>query len=233
MSTICVYLCKNINMRIRYKNYIMDVDMSGAPTSVDISGVSVTAAAPAPAPAPASAPVPVSEPAPASAPVPVSEPAPASAPVPVSEPAPASAPEITPAQTAAAAPVTLTKELSDAVDGIVRDLSGLNVSNVTVADLIRFVPRLSSLVHTLQIRGSEKRELVMAAAHVLVSRVIPESHRESAHALVDTIFPPAIAAVIDVVAGRVTFEQAVQSAAVPVTVAVVQQGCLSRCLRKN
>lgn len=129
--------------------------------------------------------------------------APAPAPTPAPEPAPpASAP----------APPSLTKELSDAVDEIVRDLSG--ASSMSVGDLIRFVPRLSSLVHTLQIRGGEKRELVMAASHVLVDRVIGESGRPAAHALVDVVFPPAIAAVIDVVAGRVTFQQAATQAAV-------------------
>jgi hypothetical protein len=79
--------------------------------------------------------------------------------------------------------------------------------------LIRFVPRLASLVHNLQIRGTEKRDLVMAAAHVLVDRVIGASERPAAHMLVDVVFPPTIASVIDVVAGRVTFQQAVTDAA--------------------
>ena len=135
--------------------------------------------------------------------------------VPSPDPAPAPIP---PVQTQVAAPAeppvvvvpALTKELTDAIDGIVHDLSGAAVS---VGELIRFVPRLASLVHTLQIRGGEKRDLVMAAGHVLVDRVIGDSERPAAHALVDVVFPPAIACVIDVVAGRVTFQQAAVHAA--------------------
>jgi hypothetical protein len=132
--------------------------------------------------------------------------------------------------------------LADGVDGIVRDLSGVAVTEP--ASLLRFVPRLASLVHTLQVRGAEKHELVMTAAHVLVSRVIPEADRSRAHEMIDTIFPPAIAAVIDVVAGRVTFQQLATSAASaassPESVAVVAASTgncltqiLSACLRKN
>jgi hypothetical protein len=141
--------------------------------------------------------------------------------VPESDPTPAAVPDTNPPQTVAlpvAAPQTLTKELTDAVDGIVHDLSGLTVSGLSVGDLIRFVPRMASLVHTLQIRGSEKRALVMAAFHILVDRVIPEADRHTAHALVDVVFPPAIAAVIDVAAGRVTFGQTTVSAATTVAV---------------
>ena len=136
---------------------------------------------------------------------------------------------------------TLTKELTGAIDGIVHDLSGAVVS---VGELIRFVPRLASLVHTLQIRGGEKHELVMAAAHVLVDRAIGEHERPAAHALVDVVFPPSIAGVIDVVAGRVTFQQAAVQAATTAVgsaatnqVVVAQAGnCLSKllaCLKKK
>jgi hypothetical protein len=137
---------------------------------------------------------------------------------------------------------TLTKQLEDVVDGIVRDLSGVSVSEP--ASLLRFVPRLASSVHSLQIRGAEKRDLVMSAAHLLVSRVIPEPNQTLAHGMIDAMFPPAIAAVIDVVAGRVTFEQIAASAAEAVTspataAAVVSSSgncltqILSACLRKN
>lgn len=159
------------------------VDLSGAP-AIDMSGAPV-AAVPSPDPVPAPAPPPAAL-----------------------EPTPH------PVQTPVVAPAAaLSKELSDAVDGIVRDLSGVGVTGITVGDLLRFVPRLASLVHTLQIRGSEKRDMVIAAAHVLVDRVIGEGDRPAAHALVDVVFPPAIAAVIDVVAGRVTFQQAAVTAA--------------------
>jgi hypothetical protein len=135
------------------------------------------------------------------------------------------------------APPTLTKELAGAVDGIVHDLSGLHVSGFAVGDLIRFVPRLASLVHTLQIRGVEKRDLVMAASHILVDRVIPEADRPAAHSFVDGVFPPAIAAVIDVVNGRVTFAQAAASAVANPVVVVAAENCLARlfavCAKKK
>ena len=184
------------------------IDLSGAkPTQpvTDMSGVPVVAEVPSPDPAPAPIPPPVTAP---------------------------------PVQTLVAAPVvvpSLTKELTDAIDGIVHDLSGAAAS---VGELIRIVPRLASLVHTLQIRGGEKRELVMSAAHVLVDRVIGESERPAAHALVDVVFPPSIAGVIDVVAGRVTFQQAATQAATTATasaltnpVVVAQAGnCLTQLL---
>lgn len=173
-------------------------------------------------------------------------------PDPVSAPVPPTTSEVAtvpPEQTLVVAPApapapALTKELNDALDGIVSDLSGANASSLNVGDLIRFVPRLASLVHTLQIRGTEKREMVMAASHILVDRVIPDSDRASAHALVDVVFPPAIAGVIDVVNGRVSFEQAATAAASSVAsnvaanpVAVSSaRNCLTQlisCLRKH
>jgi hypothetical protein len=155
---------------------------------------------------------------------------------------------VPPVETPVAAPVVaqvaLSKELSDAVDEIVHELSGAVVTGVSVGDLLRFVPRLASLVHTLQIRGSEKRDMVIAAAHVLVDRLIGVGDRPAAHALVDVVFPPVIASVIDVVAGRVTFQQAAvtagtaavaAAAANPVVVAQVGN-CLTQllaCLAKK
>jgi hypothetical protein len=155
--------------------------------------------------------------------------------VPVSAPPP-TAVEATPSV------AELTPALVAVVEGIVSDLSGVPAS---AGDLIRFVPRLASLVHALQIRGSEKRDLVMAAAHALVDRVIGDTSRPVAHTLVDAVFPHAIAGVIDVVAGRVTFQQAAESAAAMATsaatsnpAAVVAAGncltqMLSACLRKQ
>jgi hypothetical protein len=182
------------------------VDLSGA-AAIDLSGTTGATVATVPSPDPAPSPSP-----------------------PVVEP---TAP---PAQTPVVAPAaTLTTELSGAVDEIVHDLSGVGVTGITVGDLLRFVPRMASLVHALQIRGSEKRDMVIAAAHVLVDRVIGEGDRAVAHVLVDVVFPPAIAAVIDVVAGRVSFQQAV--AVAENHVVVTQSGnCLSQilsCLAKK
>ena len=213
--------------------------MSDTAVNFDLSGTPVPPSADVPSPDPAIAPVPPVSSDPV---VPV---APTVSPV---SPVPVVAGTTTPAppQIQAAAPAepqpTLSKELADAVDGIVRDLSGVDVS---AASLLRFVPRLASVVHTLQIRGGEKRDLVLVAAHVLVSRVVPEGDRPAADALVDAMFPPAIAAVIDVVAGRVTFQQVVATAAAAVasnaevatTVVASTGNCLtqmlSACLRKN
>ena len=190
--------------------------MSDTAVNLDLSGISVPPTATVPSPTTAPAPIPAPEQTQVA--VPVAEPVVAAQPV-------------------------LSKELSDAVDGIVHDLSGVSVSGPAsiVASLLRFVPRLASLVHTLQIRGAEKRDLVMAAAHVLVSRVVPEGDRSAAHGMVDAMFPPAIAAVIDVVAGRVTFQQVAEAVAASnpqVTAVAASAGnCLtqmiSACLRKN
>jgi hypothetical protein len=157
---------------------------------------------------------------------------------PITDPIPPSNPPVQTPVVAAAGQPTLTKELSDAVDGIAHDLSGVGVTPLNVNDLIRFVPRLASLVHSLQVRGSEKRDLVIAAAHVLTDRVVGESERPAAHALVDVVFPPVIAALIDVVAGRVTFQQAAAQAATTAVgsavtnqVVVAQSGnCLAQLL---
>lgn len=196
--------------------------MSDAIINVDLSGTPVSPSAEVPSPDPVSAP-PAPQVVETTTPVPPQTQVAVSSPVAVPQP-------------------TLSKELADAVDGIVRDLSGADAS---AASLLRFVPRLASIVHTLQIRGAEKRDLVMAAAHVLVSRVVPEADRSAAHAMVDAAFPPAIAAVIDVVAGRVTFQQAVAATAVAavsnseaMTTVVSSTGncltqMLSACLRKN
>jgi hypothetical protein len=200
-------------------------------SSSDLSG-SVVASADVPSPDPVSAPVPPSTTQPQSESKSENVTAlPEQTLVVVPAPAPAPAP-------------ALTKELSDALDGIVNDLSGVNASSLNVGDLIRFVPRLAALVHSLQIRGAEKREMVMSASHILVSRVIPESDRASAHALVDVVFPPAIAGVIDVVNGRVSFEQAavatasstVSAAAANPIVVSTARNCLTQllsCLRKH
>jgi hypothetical protein len=69
----------------------------------------------------------------------------------------------------------------------------------------------------------------MAAAHVLVDRVMSEGARPAAHALVDVVFPAAIAGVIDVVAGRVSFQQAAPTPANQV-VQAASTNCLSQLL---
>lgn len=159
---------------------------------------------PAIVPSVAAVPVPV----PAAVPVPVPAPVPAAIAVAVAVPVPAQAD----APTATA--------ISSAIDTIVKDLSGANLS---AGDIARYLPRLAAQVHALNIPGADKSALVVAGAHVLVDRCVPEGERTAAHALTDAVFPAAIAGIVDVVRGRVTFQQAVAAsmAAVPELVPVV------------
>lgn len=100
-------------------------------------------------------------------------------------------------------------ELVNVIDSIVVDLSGVYIKP---SDLLRYIPQLAAKVHALSVSGAQKTDLVVAAAHALVNRVVVDDDRVRAHEIVDMTFPPAIAAVIDVVKGRVSFEQAVVAA---------------------
>lgn len=126
----------------------------------------------------------------------------------------------------AASAVTVA-DLSGVIDGIMTDLSG--ASALGVGELVRYIPRLAAHVQTLPIGKAEKRDLVIAAGHLLVDRCAPEAARETVHGLVDSIFPFAIAAVVDVARGRVNFAnpaQAVQqltAEAAPAVQEAVQQ----------
>ena len=195
-----------------------------------LSDPSVVSAIPAIVPAPSVAAVPV--PVPAAAPVaiavvvPVPAPVDAPAAIAVPVPAPADAPAAiaiavpvpAPADAPASAPTATA--ISAAIDTIVNDLSGANLS---AGDIARYLPRLAAQVHALNIPGADKSALVVAGAHVLVDRCVPEGERTAAHALTDAVFPAAIAGIIDVVRGRVTFQQAVAAsmAAVPELVPIV------------
>ena len=100
-------------------------------------------------------------------------------------------------------------DLSGVIAEIVADLSGVTVSGV--GELVRHIPRLAAHVQALPLAGAEKRDLVLAAGHILVDRCIPEGARATAHGLVDSVFPFAIAAVIDVARGRVNFGNPVEA----------------------
>lgn len=128
-------------------------------------------------------------------------------------------------------------EFEVAISAILKDLSGASVQNV--GDLLRFVPRLAAVAETLHdVSKPEKRALVIAAGHRLVELALPVEAREDANRLVDVIFPGALAGVIDVVRGRVSFEdaaKAVAQSAAPVVVEVAQKKCLPlllSCLKK-
>jgi hypothetical protein len=176
----------------------------------------VPSAAAVPVPVPADAPVAIAVPVPVPADAPVAiavpVPVPADAPVAIAVPVPV------PADAPASAPTPTA--ISAAIDTIVKDLSGANLS---AGDIARYLPRLAAQVHALNIPGADKSALVVAAAHVLVDRCVPEGERTAAHALTDAVFPAAIAGIIDVVRGRVTFQQAVAAsmAAVPELVPIV------------
>lgn len=125
--------------------------------------------------------------------------------------------------------MSVAADLSGVIAVITTDLSGATLG---VGELVRYIPRLAAHAQTLSIGKAEKRDLVMAASHLLVDRCVPESARETVHGLVDSIFPSAIAAVVDVARGRVQFAAAIVAAttdAPPVVQQVAHQavnGCL-------
>lgn len=138
----------------------------------------------------------------------------------------------------------------------VLDLSGFiaNVGqdfadgDVTIADVLRLVPRLSAEIQKFEISGKEKGELALAAVHAIVDNYVPESSRSKVNSLVDTIVPVAIQNVLDIVKGRVSFGEASKAAQTVVTqmvpaehaekvaqVAQIAQGCfafLSKYMKK-
>lgn len=140
------------------------------------------------------------------------------------------------AAAAAEAPVAAAvsvADLSGVIAAITADLSGATLG---VGELVRYIPRLAAHAQTLPIGKVEKRDLVMSASHLLVDRCVPESARETVHGLVDSVFPSAIAAVVDVARGRVQFASAVTSAVAaataeaPPVVQQVAQQAVSGCL---
>jgi hypothetical protein len=117
----------------------------------------------------------------------------------------------------------------------VSDLSDLlceltaECKDIDISDVIRIVPRLSAYVQKLDIAGSEKFALVMAAAHSLVDRM-PDDAQSSAHALVDKILPAAIQNVLDVAKGRVTWQQVVATQTVVLQNPEVVESAKNCCL---
>jgi hypothetical protein len=117
--------------------------------------------------------------------------------------------------------------------------------DVTIADILRVVPRLAAELQKFEISGKEKGELALAAVHAIVDTYVPESSRSMVNSLADTIVPVAIQNVLDIAKGRVSFAAGVQNAAVQmvpeehaetvVMVSQVAQGCfgfLSQCMKK-
>ena len=117
-------------------------------------------------------------------------------------------------------------DFSKLIAEVVTDLSG-----ASAADLLRYVPRFAAHVHTLDLLKADKRALVLGALRELADRCIPAEAREAAHSLLDMVVPAALAGVIDVVRGRVSFEKAVS---VP-ELAVASGNCLTAlfaCIKK-
>jgi uncharacterized protein YjbJ (UPF0337 family) len=133
------------------------------------------------------------------------------------------------------------------------DLSGFIASvsqdftdgDVTIADILRLVPRLAAEIQKFEISGKEKGELALAAVHSIVDTYVPESSRSKVSSLVDTIVPVAIQNVLDIAKGRVSFANAAQAAVTQLVpsehaakveqVAQVAQGCfafLSKYMKK-
>ncbi len=117
--------------------------------------------------------------------------------------------------------------------------------DITIADILRVVPRLSAEIQKFEISGKEKGELALAAVHAIVDTYVPENSRSTVNSLVDTIVPVAIQNVLDIAKGRVSFAAAAQNAAVQLVpaehaakveqVAQIAQGCfgfLSQCMKK-
>lgn len=127
-------------------------------------------------------------------------------------------------------------DLSGVIQQVVTDLSG---SNPGVGELFRFVPVLAAKAQTLNVSNERKRELVIAAAHQIVDHVIVEDMRADGHRVIDAVFPGALAGVIDLARGRVSFETAaaaaVQLVSSPAVIEVAQRRCLPlilSCLKK-
>lgn len=127
-------------------------------------------------------------------------------------------------------------DLSGVIQQIITDLSG---SNPGVGELFRFVPVLAAKAQTLNVSKERKRDLVLAAGHQLVDRVIVEDMRVDGHHVIDAVFPGALAGVVDLARGRVSFETAaaavVQAVSAPVVLEVAQRRCLPlilSCLKK-
>lgn len=121
-------------------------------------------------------------------------------------------------------------DLSGVLSSVALDLSGVEVDG---AILLRYLPRLAAAVNDKPLSGAQKRDLVIGACHILVDRLVPVDQRADAHTLLTKVAPPAIAAVIDVAHGRVTFAAAAQSvatAAAPVVLEVAQRQCLPHLL---
>ena len=123
--------------------------------------------------------------------------------------------------------------------------------DVTIADILRVVPRLAAEIQKFEISGKEKGELALAAVHAIVNTYVPENSRSMVNSLADTIVPVAIQNVLDIAKGRVSFAAGVQQgvtqmapsvpealkehAAKVEQVAAVAQGCfafLSKYMKK-
>ena len=127
-------------------------------------------------------------------------------------------------------------DLSGVIQSVIADLSG---STPGVGELFRFVPVLAAKAQTLNVSKERKRDLVVAAGHQLVDRVIVEDMRADGHRVIDAVFPGALAGVVDLARGRISFETAaaaaVQLVSAPAVVDVAQRRCLPlllSCLKK-
>lgn len=105
----------------------------------------------------------------------------------------------------------VSRELPEELKKVIRDLSGVVISSA--ADIVRHVPVLAAAAQKLELSGKEKLACVTDAGHQLVDAHIPAEGREAAHALIDTVFPATVRAVLDVSQGRVAIGEALKSAA--------------------
>lgn len=110
-------------------------------------------------------------------------------------------------------------DLTPVIQTIISDISGMQM---IAGGLLRHVPKLAAQVDALEIPGERKRDLVMEAIHQIVRSVAPEDALPTVLEMVDAIVPPAIAGVIDVARGRVSFQKAVAVVAPEIVSNVIQ-----------
>lgn len=127
---------------------------------------------------------------------------------------------------------TIDQDLPASLLKVIHDLSGVLIEKG--ADLIRHVPVLAAAAQTLDLPGKDKLATVMRAGHALVEKYVPSEERAATHALIDTVFPATVNAVLDVSKGRVSIGGALKTTAMTVVqdsqTQAVALGLLQRCL---
>lgn len=137
---------------------------------------------------------------------------------------------------------TVTEDLSGALMHLVTQMADEIKEIPDVAAILRQVPKCVSVVHTLPVPGSEKKDMVLRALRSLAGiladkKVITDVQHGEMLTFIDIVVPVSIDTTLDVVKGRVSFstlKQAVVSN--PQAVASVVETSIKCCIgfiRKN